>query len=186
MRRGQTAADLVSACRAGDAEAWDALIERYERLVYAVAIREGLCREDAADVTQVTFEELLNQLDRIRDDAQIASWLMTVARRQAWRVRDRQRRHLDHEPPGDGTVGETVHDPVADHDLVLWLYDGLAKLGRECRWLLTSLYFDPASPSYAEVAGRLGRPVGAIGPTRARCLQRLRAIMTEVSDDASD
>ncbi len=186
MGRGRTIepgaesiAALTSACRAGDAEAWEQLLDRYERLVYAVARREGLSAEDAADVTQTTFEALLGQLDRIRDDEQIASWLMTVARRQTWRVRNERRRQV----PDSDVAGEphpTTIDPIADHSTHLWIYDGLTKLDRRCRDLLTALYFDPEGPSYEQVAARLGRPLGSIGPTRARCLVRLRAILGEV------
>lgn len=172
-------AELASACRSGDLDAWDELLDRFERLVFAVAWREGLSAEDAADVTQTTFEALLAQLDRIRDDDQIASWLMTVARRQAWRVRNDRRRQL----PDDGTSNghdPDVVDPIADHDTNLWIYEGLSRLDSPCRDLLTALYFDPRGPSYAEIAARFGRPVGSIGPTRARCLQRLRTILGEV------
>lgn len=172
--------DLLAACREGDHLSWDLLLDRFERLVYAVALREGLSGEDAADVTQTTFEALLAHLDRIRDDSQIASWLMTVARRQAWRVRnDRNRLLPDEETTLEGLEDST--DPVADHDTAMWVYEGLSGLGSPCRDLITALYFDPATPSYAEVASRMGRPVGSIGPTRARCLKRLRDLLGEVA-----
>ncbi len=177
-RQAVEAASLVVACRNGEATAWDELLDRFERLVYSVALREGLSIEDAADVTQTTFEALLAQLDRIRDDRQIVYWLMTVARRQAWRVRkDRQRLQPREQTTLDGA--EEAEDPTDDRADVLWVYDGLSKLGSPCRDLITALYFDPHTPSYAEVASRLGRPVGSIGPTRARCLQRLRDILDE-------
>ncbi|MDH3683600.1 MAG: sigma-70 family RNA polymerase sigma factor, partial [Acidimicrobiia bacterium] len=109
---------------------------------------------------------------------QIASWLMTVARRQAWRVRNDRRRLFPEGSTLDGNDPDVV-DPIADHDTNLWIYEGLGRLDPPCRDLLTALYFDPRSPSYAEIAARFGRPVGSIGPTRARCLQRLRAILGE-------
>lgn len=173
-------AELASACRAGTHEAWEELVDRYERLVFAVAAREGLSVDDAADVTQTTFEALLAQLDRIRDDDQIASWLMTVARRQAWRVRnDRARQAADESITIDGDGGSV--DPISDHNTVMWVYQSLSKLDSPCRELITALYFDPISPSYAEVASRFGRPIGSIGPTRARCLNRLRELLGEVT-----
>lgn len=184
MRAGERTAaspsELLAACRDGDVEAWDEVVDRYERLVFAVAAREGLSTDDAADVTQTTFEALLAQLDRIRDDAQIASWLMTVARRQAWRVRTDRSRWVPDETTTADEAGPG-EDPVADHHTLLWVYQGLAELDRPCRRLLTALYFDPGTPSYAEVAAWLGRPVGSIGPTRARCLRRLRDILGEVN-----
>ncbi|MGB5759831.1 MAG: sigma-70 family RNA polymerase sigma factor [Acidimicrobiales bacterium] len=175
-----SATELALACRSGDAQAWDLLLDRYERLVFAIAVREGLSNEDAADVTQTTFEALLTQLDRIRDDERIAFWLMTVARRQAWRVRDDRIRQRADETVTTTGDGSTV-DPISDHNTVMWVYQGLSKLDGVCRELITALYFDPESPSYAEVASRFGRPVGSIGPTRARCLTKLRTLLGEVS-----
>lgn len=174
MRSDQATDDLLAACRAGDQQAWQQLLDRYERLVFAIAVREGLSVDDAADVTQVTFEALLGQLDRIRDQKQIGSWLMTVARRQAWKARDRRNRCV---PVELTPANEPSYEPMADQDLAMWIYDGLSQLGDACRELLTLLYFDPSRPSYRQVAAQLGRPVGAIGPSRARCLGHLRRIL---------
>ena len=81
--------ELLRRCREGEAEAWRLLVERYQRLVFSVAMRNGLTREDAADVTQTTFMALLDSIDQIRGVDRLSSWLMTVARRQAWRLRRR-------------------------------------------------------------------------------------------------
>ncbi len=171
-------AGLVSACRQGDARAWDLLLDRFEPLVFTIARREGLGVEDAADVTQTTFEALLAQLDRIQDDGQISYWLMTVARRQAWRQRTRrQRERLEPEPGSDGEAQEVDAIPAVSTNL--WLYAGLAELGAPCRDLIQALYFDPQPPSYAELADRMRRPLGSIGPTRARCLRRLRELLRD-------
>lgn len=176
--RAQTAeptdAELLERCRRRDGEAWNLLVARYERLVYSVARRNGLSEEDAADVTQGTFVALLDALGRIRDEERLASWLMTVTRRQSWRVRNLSRRdiQLDEAP-------EAVDDSSEDWAAVLALHDALAELGGTCRSLLEALYLDPESPSYAEIAERFGRSIGGIGPLRGRCLEKLRAILTE-------
>lgn len=173
--------DLLSACRDGDAEAWDHLVDRYHNLVYAIAIREGLSPEDAADLTQSTFEALLAQLDQIRDDSRIASWLMTVARRKAWRERSRRGHQTSLPEESMAVVSDWYdEDPANEISRVLWVYEGLAQLDAKCRNLITALYFDPRSPSYAEIAANIRRPVGSIGPSRARCLARLRSILGEV------
>jgi RNA polymerase sigma factor (sigma-70 family) len=147
-------------------------------MVFTIAMREGLSAEDAADVTQTTFEALLAQLGMIEDPGQISYWLMTVARRQAWRVRDDRRRQL---PDGATAALERPDgtDPPAELGTRLWLYDGLQALDETCRHLIISLYLDPRGPSYSELASQLGRPVGSIGPTRARCLGRLREILED-------
>lgn len=166
-------AELIEGCRSGDADAWDTLVARYERLVFSVARRNGLERDDAADVTQVTFIALLDSLAALRADERLSSWLMTVARRQAWRVLRRRQVELP-----VATMTEVV-DPLADWDRVACVHDALRRLPRPCRDLLHALYFDPTEPSYAEVAAQLGRSIGGIGPMRARCLQRMRVLLDE-------
>jgi RNA polymerase sigma factor (sigma-70 family) len=180
--------DLVGRCRDHDEEAWCELVSRYERLVYGVATHEGLAAADAADVTQSVFEALLDALAELRDEQRLSSWLYTVARRQSWRVLRRRRRETCTAAVGDD-VGPRVlvnagHDDPPDVDVSLWIHEALAHLGAPCRDLIGALYFDPAAPSYAEVALRLGRPVGSIGPTRARCLQHLRSLLEGDPGDA--
>jgi RNA polymerase sigma factor (sigma-70 family) len=171
-------AELMARCRLGDAAAWDIVVRRYERLVYSVALRNGLSPEDSADVCQTTFVALLETITKVRDDEQLAFWLMTVARRQAWRVR--RRREREHVAPA---FPEASYDPWDDWDRVTTVHEALSRLADPCRNLLTALYFDPTSPSYAALAQRIGRPIGSIGPMRGRCLERLRALLegTEAS-----
>lgn len=168
--------ELLRRCRRRDSEAWNQLVSRYERLVYTVALRNGLSAEDAADVTQSTFVALVDSLSRIRDDEKLASWLMTVARRQAWRTRNLSRRTVTLEAAAEG-----VADPFADWATVTALHDALATLGGPCRDLLLALYFEQEEPSYAEIAHRLGRSIGGIGPLRGRCLDKLRVILRDES-----
>ncbi len=171
---GPSDLELLSACRAGDPEAWELLVERYERLVFSVALRNGVTREEAADITQMTFIALLESIGKLREEQRVASWLMSVARRLAWR----QRRRSDRERLGlDGVSGSD--DAIENWERVAVVQEGLQRLNRACRDLILALYFDPASPSYAAVAERLGRPIGGIGPMRARCLQRLRSLLGE-------
>jgi RNA polymerase sigma factor (sigma-70 family) len=167
-------ADLLARCRRRDGEAWSQLVTRYERLVYAVALKNGLSEEDAADVTQSTFVALLDSLSRLREEDRLASWLMTVARRQSWKVRNLSRRNM----PLDA-IPEAGEDPHAGWEDLTALHDGLAQLGGTCRELLQWLYFDPDEPSYAEIAQRLGRSIGGIGPLRGRCLEKLRGVLSE-------
>ena len=171
-------ATLVARCRIGDGASWDALVSRYERLVFGVARRTGLDREDAADVVQSTFLILLDSIDDLRDGGRLVSWLVTVARRCAWRVRERSL------PSVAADVAPLEHervDPIGEWVEVEWIHSGLQRLDSPCRDLLIALYLDPTTPSYAEVARRLGRPIGAIGPTRARCLERMRHLL-DVAD----
>ena len=164
--------ELLDLCRSGDAHSWAVLVDRYARLVTSVAVRSGLPTEEAKDVTQSTFVALLESGTRIRDTERVSGWLVTVAQRQAWLVRRRLERELlvDDLP-------EEFDDPREAWEDLADLQAGLQTLGGPCQELLEALYLDPSSPSYATVATRLGRAVGTIGPTRARCLAKLRAVL---------
>lgn len=173
--------DLISACRAGQANAWEDLVTRYERLVISIALSYGLSRDDAADVTQTTFLALFRSLAVLSRDTRLSAWLATVAHRQTRRVlQSRRHEHpdaldlLDERAP---PLGPTDSNPMERWELVEWLDYGLASLNERCRRLLLTLYFDPSGPSYADVASRLGLAIGSIGPSRARCLEQLKQIL---------
>jgi RNA polymerase sigma factor (sigma-70 family) len=172
----QTDRDLIRACRSGDARAWERLLDKYERLVYSISLNYGLTTDDAADVTQITFTILLQNLNTLPDEIHLSSWLATVARRHTWRLLARNRRESVN-PDEDLARNEALEGTVDDRErweLAEWIIQGLNMLDDRCRQLLLALYFDAEQPSYADVADRLNMPVGSIGPTRARCLKRLR------------
>ncbi len=166
-------AALLQGCRDGEAEAWDALVGRYQGLVFGVARHAGVSRDEAADITQTTFVALLDTIDTLRADERLAGWLITVARRAAWQAR------RQHERTQVVVPAQEVTDPIEDWEQVAWMHECLQSLAAPCRELLTALYLDPRTPSYSEVAARTRRAIGTIGPMRARCLERLRAIMTD-------
>ena len=174
--------DLILECRNGDLEAWQRLLDRYERLVFSVPRRYGLSREDAADITQLTFTILFQSMDTLSEDSTLGAWLTTVARRHTWRRLDRKRRE---EAGWYGSSSEkllsadTGTEDIERWELTEWLDYGLSLVGKPCRDLLSALYLDPKQPSYAEVAARLGMAVGSVGPTRIRCLKRLRRVLGE-------
>jgi RNA polymerase sigma factor (sigma-70 family) len=178
--------DLIRRCRQGNRGAWQQLLNRYERLVYSIPLRYGLSRDDAADIAQITFTILIQSLDGLWEDSRLGPWLATVARRHTWRLLQRNRRegpdeHLEGKDIAESAVvlGRSEADSIEHWELSEWLEAGLSELGEPCRELLLALYFQPERSSYAEVAERLGRPVGSIGPSRARCLKRLRQALSE-------
>jgi len=175
--------DLIVDCRNGDLGAWRQLLDRYERLVFSVPRRYGLSREDAADITQLTFTILFQSMDTLSEDSTLGAWLTTVARRHTWRRLDRKRRE---EAGWYGNSSEKIlmledtgTDDIELWELTRWLAYGLSHVGKPCQDLLSALYLDPDQPSYAEVAARLGMAVGSVGPTRIRCLERLRRVLDE-------
>jgi RNA polymerase sigma factor (sigma-70 family) len=173
-------ADLVRRCLAGDEGAWAELVGRYERLVYSIALRCGLGRDDADDVFQVVFTTLFRRLAGLRDQERLSSWLITTAYRESWRVargRGRAAEELDEALPDDSTPPA---DLVADADRDQRVREALARLDARCRELLTALFLDEGEPAYATIGTRLGMAVGSIGPTRARCFKKLEVLLAEV------
>jgi RNA polymerase sigma factor (sigma-70 family) len=178
--------DLILRCRQGNVGAWHQLLNKFEGLVYSIPLRYGLSRDDAADIAQITFTILIQSLDGLADDSRLGPWLVTVARRHTWRLLQRNRRetsneHLEGTDLAENAVllGKSDADSIEHWELSKWLEAGLSKLGEPCKELLLALYFQPEQSSYAEVAERLGRPIGSIGPSRARCLKRLRQVLGE-------
>lgn len=177
-------AELIARCRSGERAAWRELVKRYDQFVFSVARGVGLSNEDAADVTQMAFSALLEGLERLRADSHLAAWLATVARRQAWYLMAQHRR----EPVGSvedvGTVAAVTvfdtHDQVGRWERLHGLTLALDRLDPRCRDLITALYFTPEEPTYEEIAVQLRMPLGSIGPTRSRCLKRLRGIFEEL------
>lgn len=179
MDREALEAQVLAAAR-GDQDAYDALVERFSGLVWAVVRAHRLRGHDAEDVFQTTWLRLVEHLDRIREPQALGGWLATTARHEALRVLRTGARAV---PTATDEldlldVVEPDHDArlVGDERAVaLWrAVDGLA--GR-CRQLLRVLLADPA-PSYEEVSAALDIPIGSIGPTRGRCLARLREDLT--------
>ncbi len=174
--------ELIQACRRGDVRAWDKVLEKYERLVFFIAYKYGLSRDEAADVTQTTFTILMQSLETLREDTRLAPWLATVAKRHTWRWLARRKREQVHPVEDlaaqDWAKGSTF-DPFDAWERVEWLREGLKQLDQRCRERLQMLYFEAKTPSYTEVAERFNMAQGSVGPTRARCLERLKELMVE-------
>ena len=178
---------LVLACRRGDETAWEALVERFQRLVYTVARRAGLDEDAAADVFQNVFASLVERLDRIEQPDRIQAWLVTTAKREAWRaVAERNQSRAaaadeDEEDPLDRLPDQSL----LPDELLLQLEKqhtvrtAIGSLDERCNRLLTLLFYRAEPPAYSEVARELGVSEGSIGPTRARCLQKLMRVLKE-------
>jgi RNA polymerase sigma factor (sigma-70 family) len=177
---------LIRACLSGDRQAWETLIRRYQRLLYAIPVRCGLSEDDAADVFQTVCVRLLENLEKLREEAHLTSWLITTTKRESWRVQKLRRRHepsSDLDESGESGLEEIPADIPPPHEEIVRLEEAqtvrlaLVELGGRCQTLLELLYQTDPTPSYAEIAERLQVSVGAIGPTRARCLQKLKKIL---------
>jgi RNA polymerase sigma factor (sigma-70 family) len=180
-------ASLVARCLTGDAAAWTLLVQRYQRLVYAVVRRIGLDEHAAADVFQTVFSRLIEHLPKITQPERLQAWIVTTAKRETLRARERGRRHVS--LTRDDDDGEALEDNLVDdaplaEDALSGLQQlhllrlGLDQLDERCRSLLTLVFRDEDEHMpYDEVARRLGVPTGSIGPTRSRCLDKLRKLV---------
>ena len=169
------AVKLVEACLVGDARAWDAFVDRFHRLVWSVPRSYRLCDADCDDVVQAVFLAALTHLEQLRAAERVSSWLVTCAHRESWRVGRARERPLD--LAGDfASVADPAPERAQELEARQAVREGLERLGGRCRDLLTAL-FAVADPHYPTIAAQVGIPVGSIGPTRARCLEKLRALL---------
>ncbi len=171
-------ARLVAAASHGDQGAWNAIVDRYLPLVYSVTRAYRLSRSDAEDVNQTVWLRLVEHLDHLREPRALPRWILTTAQHECGRLTKAGRREQPVDPQTDRTLGGAVDDDVVEADLLRaerqqLLRDGLAQLRPADRRLLLLLTEDPPR-SYREISALTGMPVGSIGPTRARCLERLR------------
>jgi RNA polymerase sigma factor (sigma-70 family) len=171
--------ELVAAAARGDQRAWSSLVERYLPLVYSIIRRYRLTDKDAEDVSQTVWLRLVEHLDAIREPEALPGWLATTTRHEALAILRNKRRTDPVDPGASWILDLRVDSPELDGDLLraetaTALRAGLAELAPEHRELLMLLVTDPPI-SYGDISKLLGMPVGSIGPTRARCLKKLRA-----------
>jgi RNA polymerase sigma factor (sigma-70 family) len=179
-------AQLIQACREGNAQAWEKLIQRYQRLIYTIPRRAGLDENQAADVFQMVFSKLFENLNKIAQPERLQAWLVTTAKRESIRLANQGRRVVSltsYENDDDDNVSpiDNIVDtnPLPDEVLERLqfqqrIWDGMDALDERCRNLLQWLYAEDDAPTYIEIATRLGISEGSIGPTRARCIEKLR------------
>ena len=182
--RAARIAGLMAAARQGHEEAIGEIVTELSPLLWQVARAAGLSSGDAEDVLQTVWVRLLSHLDDIRTPGALTAWLVITTKREAWRVRAAGRRQL----PADQDWLAAIPDPepggeeqavVDDQRRALWA--ALGQLSPRCQELLRIVAFVPR-PDYSTVAVELGIPRGSVGPTRGRCLAKLRAIMAADSE----
>ncbi|GAA3138090.1 sigma-70 family RNA polymerase sigma factor [Planomonospora alba] len=172
----------IEAVLAGDQAAWDVLVRRFTPVIWAAVRAYGLSPADASDTVQGTWLRLLESLHTIRDPDRIGSWLFTTARREAVLLLRRSRgERLTADPAEPGGPGGAEHtaDPAAavltaDEGRRLWR--AVETMDEPCRSLFRLMATAPDA-GVRQLAGRLGMPAGSYGPTRRRCLDRLRSVL---------
>jgi RNA polymerase sigma factor (sigma-70 family) len=180
-------AELVRRAAGGDRDAWNELVDAYAGMIFSIARSHRLNDADSTDVSQTTWLRLIENIERINDPSRVGAWLATTARRESLRVIGVSARQM---PTGETSDLEprVRTDEELDARLLAAERDSrvqaaLAQLPTRCATMLMLLTGDDAI-SYQELSERLGMPIGSIGPTRARALQKLRLILAEM--DAQD
>ena len=164
----------------GDAEAWEELVSEFTTLVYSVALRRGLDQVDAEDCTQQTWLALYTSRNKIRDAGKLPNWLTSTAYRRAMRM---HRSRYAHERAAQNIASQ--ESPISpDEHLILIqrrakLEQALEMLNERCRILLHALFFSPDPKTYDEISKKLRIPLNSLGPTRKRCLEKLRKILSD-------
>jgi RNA polymerase sigma factor (sigma-70 family) len=187
--------ELVGAARQGDQAAWNALVLRYMTLVQSVTRQYRLSASDAEDVSQSVWLRLFENLAALREVRALPGWIKSTTRNEALRVLAARRRTDPTDPSVLAVLDRPGTDEGVDGDLLRRerdraVADGLAELAPEHRRLLVLLHAEP-QVSYQEISRTLGMPSGSIGPTRARCLAKLRNTealrrFAESGDDRND
>lgn len=179
---------LVLAAAEGDTVSWKALVDRFSGLVWSVARGHGLATADAEEVFQTTWLRFAEHIGRLKEPDRAGAWLATTARHECFRLARARTRldltgDLDVLPPQvDDLSPERVvvesEETAAELERLRGLWECFQQLPTRCLRLLRVLLASPP-PSYAEIAVAFDMPIGSIGPTRARCLGRLRELLSE-------
>jgi RNA polymerase sigma factor (sigma-70 family) len=171
---------LVRRATEGDRSAWERLVDQYARLIWAITRDFKLAESDAADVFQATWLRLLEHIDRLEQPARVGSWLAATARNECLRSMAARKRVMlvqdDTTLKDDVTCEPEVDERLLAEESAQAVRDALSCLPGKWRRLVELLMADPPA-SYAEISDQLDLPVGSIGPTRGRCLERLRVLL---------
>lgn len=171
---------LIHRCLRRDETAWRELVEKYQRLVYSIPRGYRLSDSVCDDVFQSVFALLYQNLASLHDTRTLAKWLITTTRRECWRIGQANARSSARE--SELYASDMANDAPPPEELERWeqrivVQRALSRLGGPCEALLRALFMGQQRPNYAEISARLGIRQGSVGPTRARCLEKLAATL---------
>ena len=169
--------ELVGGCLHGEPQAWSALVDKYKNLIFSIPIKQGFSIEDAADIFQAVCLTLVSELHRLREPRALPAWIIQTTAHKCFRWRSEAQRYVD-----VATREETLSaqpSAIAEALLVEFereqlLRNAIAGLPEDCRRMVELLFYRIPQPSYDDIANELRIPKGSIGPTRKRCLEKLK------------
>lgn len=180
-------AELVRACRRGDESAWNELVDRYQRLIFAIPRRAGLTEEQASDILQEVFLTLFEKLDEIEQPDKIRSWIVTTAKFKTWGLVRNEKGFYSPESEEEmeqemASLPDT--SPLADERLIELeqqhlIRAALKEIEERCQKIISMIYLRDTAATYSEVADKIGVGETSISPMRARCLKKLAKILTK-------
>lgn len=182
----QANSDLLAGCARGEQDAWEEVVDRFGRLVWAVIRSYRVSPADAEDVRQLTWYRLVKNLGSIRDPERLGDWLATVARRESIKAVTRGKRLV---MIGDSETLETMSTPgESPEQITLRAYrneevlQAIEGMSPQCRELLLLALQDPPA-SYERISAELSMAIGSVGPIRTRCLRRLRRALAATESE---
>ena len=179
--------ELLRRAGAGDGSAWNDLVERFGQMVWSIARGFRLDDATAKDVSQTVWLKLVENIDKITDPERLPGWLATTARREALRVSKARDRDIptdfEYDVPDD--ISPSLDEMLIDDEENRSVVRAFATLDAVCQQLLRLMMIEPAL-SYEEISETTGRPIGSLGPTRARCLDKLKSAISRISSTHGD
>ncbi len=180
-------AELIRRCRANDQAAWDELVERYQRLIFAIPRRAGLTEEQSSDVFQDVFLTLFEKIDEIEQPDRIRSWMVTTAKFKTWAVvrgskgfySPQTEEEMDAEMASIADASPLADELLIELEEQHLIRTALKELEERCQQILSMIYLRDPAASYAEVAISIGVGETSISPLRTRCLKKLGKILTK-------
>ena len=182
---GRSDADLVERCRGGDQSAWSDLVDRYQRLIFAIPRRAGLTEDQASDIFQDVFVLLFEKLDEIQQPEKLRSWLVTTAKFKTWAAvrADKKSLHGETTEEMEFEIANVPDNSALADEKVIRLEQqhlirtALGKLDERCQKILSMLYLRDSAASYSEVADAIAVGETSISPLRSRCLKKLEKLL---------
>lgn len=180
--RDKSDPELIAACLDGNGEAWEALVQRYKRLIYSIPFKWGLSREDAMEIFQAVWMDCFQELRSLRDIDRLQAWLVRIAVRKCYRFREKSRGQPESVPILE--TDDLTEDPSGEwitrlnHEQMI--RSAVDQLSPRCKQVIQALFFEEPFPTYAAIAGRLGLSANSIGFTRDRCLERLGKLLEDL------